>query len=104
LEDVLRAENFRYTCRIGSLTHLQTGRTDLAWAGTYSLRSAWRRGLARLWHPLWKSIWARREIVRLSLHPVDLEVPFVRRQVGLLLEELARQGYRSHSYAEHVEM
>jgi hypothetical protein len=24
--------------------------------------------------------------------------------VGLLLEELARQGYRSHSYAEHVEM
>jgi hypothetical protein len=33
-----------------------------------------------------------------------LEVPFVRRQVGLFLEELARQGYRSHSYAEHVEM
>ena len=104
LENVLRAQNFRYTCRIGSVTHLQTGRAERAWAGTYSLRSGWRRGLARLWQPIWKRIWAGREMVRLRLHPVDLEVPFVRRQVGLLLEEVARQGYLSHSYAEHVEM
>jgi hypothetical protein len=33
-----------------------------------------------------------------------LEVPFVRRQVGVLLEELAARGYRSVSYAEHVQV
>jgi hypothetical protein len=43
-------------------------------------------------------------LVRLSLHPSDLEVAFVREQVGALLEELSSRDYRSVSYAEHVQV
>jgi len=104
LEPLLRKKGFAYTCRLRELVHLVDGVREPAWAGAYSLRSAWRRGLASVWHPLWKSVWAGRDLVRLSLHPYDLEVPFVRRQVGVLLEELADRGYRSVSYAEHVQV
>lgn len=104
LESVLRRKGFAYTCRLRELVHLVDGVREPAWTGTYSLRSGWRRALARGWHPVWKSVWGDRNLVRLSLHPQDLEVPFVRRQVGVLLEEMANRGYRSVSYAEHVQV
>lgn len=104
LEAVCRKLGFAYTCRLTELVHLVDGARESAWAGTYSLRSGWRRGLARAWHPAWKWLWAGRNVIRLSLHPQDLEVPFVRRQIGVFLEELARRGYRSVSYAEHVQV
>ena len=103
-ETILRNKGFAYTCRLTGVTHLADGRWDRAWAGTYSLRAEWRRALARCWHPAWKAIWGGRELVRLSLHPADLEVGFVRDQVGALLEELSARGYRSVSYAEHVQV
>jgi len=104
LESALRKMGISYTCRVSELVHLVDGVRESAWAGAYSVRSAWRRGLARAWHPVWRQVWADRNVVRLSLHPQDLEVPFVRRQVGVLLEELAGRGYRSVSYAEHVQV
>ena len=104
LEPLLRKKGFAYTCRLRELVHLADGTRETAWAGAYSLRSGWRRALARAWHPIWKSVYAGRDLVRLSLHPADLEVPFVRRQVGVLLEEMASRGYRSVSYAEHVQV
>ncbi len=103
LDRELREMGFRYTCTLRDVIHFPQGKRERAWAGTYSLRSAWRRGLARAWHPLWKSRWGRESVVRLSLHPKDLEVPFVRRQLGVFLDELAGRGYRSWSYADHVE-
>ena len=104
LESHLRKRGLAYTCRLRKLIHLADGTRESAWAGTYSLRSNWRKGAAFLWHPFWKAIWGSRDLVRLSLHPGDLETPFVRRQVGVLLEELAKRGYRSVSYAEHVQV
>lgn len=103
LEKRLADRGFSYTCRLREVVHLRTGFRESAWAGAYSLRSPWRRWAARSWQPIWKRIWGGRNLVRLSLHPRDLEVPFVRRQVGVLLEELGRRGYRSCSYAEHVQ-
>lgn len=103
-EPVLRRKGFVYTCRLTDVLHLADGRRDRAWAGTYSLRSGWRRELAKRWHPIWKALWAGKPLVRLSLHPGDLEAPFVRQQVGALLEELSSRGYRSVSYAEHVQV
>jgi predicted deacetylase len=104
MENTLRLKGFAYTCRLTEVLHLADGSRDRAWAGTYSLRSAWRRELARRWQPIWKALWAGRPLVRLSLHPSDLEVSFVRQQVGELLEELSSRGYRSVSYAEHVQV
>ena len=103
-EKILRQKGFAYTCRLTEVVHLAEGRRDRAWAGTYSLRSPWRRMLARGWQPAWKACCGGRPLVRLSLHPADLEVPFVRRQVGTLLKELSARGYRSVSYAEHVQV
>lgn len=103
-EAILRTKGFAYTCRLTEVVHLAGGQKDRAWAGTYSLRSPWRKILARRWQPLWKAVWGGRSLVRLSLHPGDLEVSFVRDQVGSLLEELSAQGYRSVSYAEHVQV
>ena len=104
LEGMLRKKGFAYTCRLRELIHLADGTCEKAWAGAYSLRSYGRRSAAYCWHPVWKTLWAGRDLVRLSLHPGDLEIPFVRRQVGVLLEELASRGYRSVSYAEHVQV
>ncbi len=104
LEAILRQKGFAYTCRLTEVCHLADGRRDRAWAGTYSLRSAWRRSLARRWQPVWKALWAGQPLVRLSLHPSDLKVSFVRQQIGELLEELSSRGYRSVSYAEHVQV
>ncbi|NDC80005.1 MAG: DUF2334 domain-containing protein [Verrucomicrobia bacterium] len=104
MESVFKEMGFAYTCRLRELVHLADGTRDPAWAGAYSLRSGWRRLLASAWHPIWKAVWTGRDLVRLSLHPADLEVPWVRRQVGVLLEELAARGYRSVSYAEHVQV
>ena len=102
-EAILRRKGFAYTCRLTEVIHLADGRKDRAWAGAYSLRSAWR-ALARRWHPWWKATWGGRKLVRLSLHPADLEVAFVRDQVGALLQELSAEGYQSVSYAEHVQV
>jgi len=85
------------------LIFLPSGKKERAWAGTYSLRSGWRRALARGWHPLWKHVWGGSSVVRLSLHPRDLEVPFVRKQLAVFLDELAARGYGSCSYADHVQ-
>ncbi|MBM4455726.1 MAG: DUF2334 domain-containing protein [Verrucomicrobia bacterium] len=103
-ERILRRKGLAYTCRLTEVLHLADGRRDLAWAGTYSLRSPWRRALARRWQPLWKAVWGARDLVRLSLHPADLETGFARDQVGSLLGELSARGYRSVSYAEHVQV
>jgi predicted deacetylase len=103
-EAILRQKGFAYTCRLTEVLHLADGQRDRAWAGTYSLRSPWRRALARRWQPFWKRAWGGRRLVRLSLHPADLEVGFVRDQVGGLLAELSARGYRSVSYAEHVQV
>ena len=103
LEKELGEFGFSYTCTLREVVHLPQGKRESAWAGAYSLRSAWRRGLAQIWHPIWKRKWGCQPVVRLSLHPHDLEVPFVRSQVGVFLEELAQRGYGSHSYADHVQ-
>lgn len=103
LEKSLAERGFSYTCRLREVVHLRSGFRESAWAGAYSLRSPLRRLAARTWQPIWKKVWGVRNVVRLSLHPHDLEVPFVRRQVGVLLEELGQRGYRSCSYAEHVQ-
>ena len=103
-ETILRRKGFAYTCRLTEVLHLADGQRDRAWAGTYSLRSPWRQALAKRWQPLWKAVWGGRDLVRLSLHPADLEAGFVREQVGSLLEELSARGYRSVSYAEHVQV
>jgi len=103
LEKRLGESGFSYTCTLRDLVHLPQGKRERAWAGTYSLRSPWRRALARLWHPIWKERWGFEPVVRLSLHPRDLEVPFVRKQLGVFLEELAGRGYSTHSYADHVQ-
>jgi predicted deacetylase len=103
LEKELAQLGFSYTCTLREVVHLPQGKRESVWAGAYSLRSAWRRGLARIWHPIWKKKWGYKPVVRLSLHPHDLEVPFVRKQLGVFLEELAKRGYGSHSYADHVQ-
>lgn len=103
LERELAKMSFTYTCTLRDLIFLPSGKKERAWAGTYSLRSGWRRALARGWHPLWKKVWGGSSVVRLSLHPRDLEVPFVRKQLAVFLDELAARGYRSWSYADHVQ-
>jgi len=103
-EAILRRKGFAYTCRLTEVLHLADGQRDRAWAGTYSLRSPWRRALAKRWQPIWKAVWGGQSLVRLSLHPADLETGFVREQVRGLLEELSARGYRSVSYAEHVQV
>lgn len=63
----------RYTSTVTSVVDLRSGRSHRAPAITWSARSAWRRGLSQLvnstllhWHD-------KAPLLRLGLHPVDME-------------------------------
>jgi hypothetical protein len=41
-------------------------------------------------------------LIRLSLHPRDLEFPLLRRQIDQILRSSFRRGFQPTTYADHV--
>ena len=80
-EDALRELGVKYTTRLGSVLDLQTGATHRSQTLVWSVRSAWRRQVSLAWNALLFRRLAARGLMRISIHPVDVEHPAIWKQI-----------------------
>jgi predicted deacetylase len=104
LPNLLAEMGFAYTTRLGEIIPLLPGEHRLTRSQSlcYSTRSGWRRVASAVWN---KRLFARlREtnLIRLSLHPRDLEFPLIRRQVDQILRASLKRGFLPTTYGDYV--
>jgi uncharacterized protein len=85
LTNLLAEMGFAYTTRLTEIIPLRRGpgvnRLKSSQSLCYSTRAAWRRLASALWNKYLYGRLRQGDLVRLSLHPHDLEFPLMRRQV-----------------------
>ncbi len=84
-EEALRELGVDYTARLGSVLDLQTGRSLASQSLVWSVRSRWRRQISRAWNAFLFGRLAASPLMRISLHPGDLNHRAVWRQVCALV-------------------
>ena len=104
LTNLLAEMGFAYTTRLREIIPLLPGVNRLISSQSlcYSTRAGWRRVASGIWN---KQLYGRlREtnLVRLSLHPRDLEFPLIRRQVDQILRASLKRGFQPTTYGEYV--
>jgi uncharacterized protein len=104
LTNLLAEMGFDYTTRVGEIIPLRPGinRVKASQSLCYSTRAAWRRVASAAWN---KSLFQRlreTDLIRLSLHPRDLEFPLMRRQIDQILRASLKRGFQPTTYGEYV--
>ena len=104
LINLLAELGFAYTTRLCEVIPLLPGVNRLVASQSlcYSTRASWRRLASGLWN---KHLYGRlREtsLVRLSLHPRDLEFPLLRRQIDQILRASLKRGFQPTTYGDYV--
>lgn len=87
---VLVRSGFLYQTLWDCVELLQTGDVLPAPTLVYSSRSAWRRVLSRRWVPFFLRWNRNRPLLRLAVHPVDLDHPAIEAQLYAVLEAALR--------------
>lgn len=87
----LRQFDFTYTSDLSGLIHLPDCRHEAAPTLVWSARSPWRRSLSRLWNDAKLKQSAKAPLLRLGLHPIDMQHASSRRywlrRLELLLDQ-----------------
>lgn len=78
---------FRYTTTLGGVQDLVTGRAFASQSLVYSVRSDWRRMISLLWNRLLFHRLIGNPLLRLGLHPPEIQHPPVWRQIRTLIAE-----------------
>jgi predicted deacetylase len=104
LPNLLAEMKFSYTTRVGEIIPLLPGTNRVVSSQSlcYSTRAAWRRVASGVWN---KQLFGRlREtnLIRLSLHPHDLEFPLMRRQIDQILRASLKRGFEPTTYGDYV--
>jgi predicted deacetylase len=104
LPSLLAEMGFAYTTRLREIVPLGPGAGPpiVSQSLCYSTRSGWRPLVSCAWN---KRLFARlrdTDLIRLSLHPRDLEFPLIRRQVDQIVRAALTRGFQPTTYAEHV--
>ena len=104
LANLLAEMGFTYTTRLREIVPLLPGvnRIISSQSLCYSTRSGWRRTVSGVWN---KQLFGRlreTDLIRLSLHPRDLEFPLIRRQVDQILRASLKRGFQPTTYGEYV--
>lgn len=88
-ELALRDLGVEYTTTLGAVTDLQNDRTWNSQSLVWSVRGGWRRALSLMWNAsLFRRLRAN-PLMRISIHPVDLEHAAIWRQItGLVARAL----------------
>jgi hypothetical protein len=81
----LRSCGLSYTTLLGSVVDLQTGIRHKSQSLVWSVRSRWRRVTSLAWNGLLFRALARRPLLRISVHPVDIEHRRIWRQITRLI-------------------
>ena len=68
----------------------------------YSTRAGWRRVASAVWNKRLFGELRETNLIRLSLHPRDLEFPLVRRQVDQILRASLKRGFQPTTYGDYV--
>ncbi len=84
-EDALRDLRIEYTTRLGSVLDLQSGRTFASQSLVWSVRSGWRRWVSLRWNAFLFHRLASNPLLRISIHPVDLQHATIWQQVRELV-------------------
>lgn len=104
LTNLLAEMGFSYTTRVGEIIPLRPGLNRLKPSQSlcYSTRAGWRRFTSGVWN---KHLYGRlrgTDLIRLSLHPRDLEFPLMRRQIDQILRASLKRGFQPTTYGEYV--
>ncbi len=104
LPNLLAEMGFAYTTRLTEIIPLLPGtnRVVASQSLCYSTRASWRRFASALWN---KNLFGRlraTNLIRLSLHPRDLEFPLVRRQIDQILRAAFKDGFAPTTYGNYV--
>ena len=104
LTNLLAEMGFAYTTRVGEIIPLLPGvnRIVASQSLCYSTRAGWRRFASALWN---KHLFGRlrgTDLVRLSLHPRDLEFPLLRRQIDQIVRASLQRGFQPTTYGDYV--
>ena len=84
-EDALRDLKCEYTTRLNHVLDLRTERTFSSQSLVWSTRSAWRRQMSLAWNAFLFRQLVSRPLLRISIHPVDLQHPKVWQQIRELV-------------------
>lgn len=90
-ERALLAGGFRYTTRLRTFHHLATGRVEHCQSLVWSVRAAWRRVISLGWNRFLFARASCEPLLRISLHPPDLDHPRIWRQICALTRCAAAQ-------------
>lgn len=85
-EDALRDLGLDYTTRLGSVKDLRSGAVWRSQSLVWSVRAAWRRAVSRVWNAWLFRRLRDNPLLRVSIHPVDLDHPAIWRQVCALVQ------------------
>ena len=84
-EAALRELAIEYTTLLGSVVDFKRDATHPSQSLVWSVRSPWRRVMSRLWNALLFRRLATNPLLRISIHPADIEHPAVWRQIRTLV-------------------
>ena len=102
--DLLAEMKFAYTTRVTEIVPLQPRDKSATRSQSlcYSTRAGWRRFASAVWN---KQLFARlceTDLMRLSLHPRDLEFPLLRRQIDQIVRAALKRGFEPTTYGDYV--
>lgn len=106
LPALLRRLGFQYTNRLTELIPFTAAPdrsvTIPSQSLCYSTRALWRRFASLRWNRMLYSRLRRTSLVRLSLHPRDLQYNLIRFQIQSLLRDTLEEGFEPTTYAAYV--
>ncbi len=86
-ERALKALGIAYTTRLGSLEDIETGASYASQSLVWSVRSLWRRLASLCWNPVLYERLRRNPLLRIGIHPPDIDHPAVWRQILKLIRK-----------------
>jgi predicted deacetylase len=95
---------FTYTNRLRDILPLaRTGPAPIpSQSLCYSTRAGWRRVASGIWNKRLFGKLRETNLIRLSLHPRDLEFPLLRRQIDQIVRAALKRGFEPSTYADFV--
>ncbi len=95
----VRDDGFLYTTYLMEIEILDREKKTYAPTIVFSSRSGWRRWISLIWTRIWFFLNRNEEILRLAVHPIDLEYPMIR----LSILSIARKALKSRTPVTYEE-
>ena len=104
-EAALRELGIEYTTLLGRVVDFKRDKSYASQSLVWSARSAWRRAVSRVWNAFLFRRLAGNPLMRISIHPVDIEHPAIWRQIRALISRALadRKALTYHAWLQSLE-